>query len=524
MADFAYDLLDYPAHVHPQMHPARLAAIARLHGLRAASPADCDLLEVGCGDGLQLIVLALAYPRSRFTGIDLSQAAIARGEAMRRRLGLDNLRLLAADFTAWAADPGGYDYITAHGFWSWVPESVRQHLLATCAAHLRPHAVAYISYNALPGCHLRRILRDVLLHGTRQLADPHARLAQAQALLRWLAEDVLRQREGYAGVVLREAHDLLARTDAAVIFHDDLAATNDPIQFSDFMAQAEAHGLAFLAEADYHESDPRILPDPAARARLQALAGGDRLQQEQYLDFLKGRRFRQTLLCHAAAGARIEPDAAALPGLHAVGDLRLEPLPAQADPLAAQVPLRCLGPDGAELVVDHPLTKAVLQQLAAAWPQPRPVADLLATAAARLHVPPAADDTDAALAALLAGVQTGLLQLLCDPPAFVATPGERPCASPLVRLQLEAGADLVASLRPAMVRLDSHLTCELLRLLDGQRDHAALLRDLAARMAALPADTPDAPPPGDVAGWQARLAPILAQGLQQAARLGLLVA
>ena len=61
---FAYDQVEYPSLIHPQMHPSRLAAIARLHGIRAAAPGSCRLLEVGCGDGLQLITLAMAYPKA----------------------------------------------------------------------------------------------------------------------------------------------------------------------------------------------------------------------------------------------------------------------------------------------------------------------------------------------------------------------------------------------------------------------------------------------------------------------------
>ncbi len=83
---FAYDLLKYPAHIHQQMLPALLAPIARVHGVQAASPRKCHLLEVGCGDGLQLITLAMAYPDSRFVGVDMSTAAIARGEALRASL------------------------------------------------------------------------------------------------------------------------------------------------------------------------------------------------------------------------------------------------------------------------------------------------------------------------------------------------------------------------------------------------------------------------------------------------------
>ena len=71
-ATFAYDALQYPASIFPQMHHSRLAAIGRLHGLASASPRQCRLLEVGCGDGLQLITLALAYPQAQFVGVDLS--------------------------------------------------------------------------------------------------------------------------------------------------------------------------------------------------------------------------------------------------------------------------------------------------------------------------------------------------------------------------------------------------------------------------------------------------------------------
>src|SRR5262245_51950444 len=98
---FAYDVVDYPSHPQPQTHPARLAAIARLHGMSTASPARCRFLEVGCGEGATLLPLALAYPESTFVGIDLSGVAIARGEALRKGVGLPNLRIVAAELTQW---------------------------------------------------------------------------------------------------------------------------------------------------------------------------------------------------------------------------------------------------------------------------------------------------------------------------------------------------------------------------------------------------------------------------------------
>lgn len=76
-----------------------------------------------------------------------------------------------------------------------------------------------------------------------------------------------------------------------------------------------------------------------------------------------------------------------------------------------------------------------------------------------------------------------------------------------------------------MVRRESELTRELVRLLDGSRDRSALLRDLASSMAKQPV-------PGengietihDSDWWQEQLSTKLEQGLKHAARMALLVA
>lgn len=521
---FAYDILEYPAHVHPQMHPSRLAAIARLHCIPATSPAQCRLLEVGCGDGLQLITLAMAYPRSRFIGVDMSRAAIARGEAMRSRLGLDNLQLIAADLLTW--DPGAapYDYIVAHGFYSWVPESVRERLLALCNQSLAPAGIAYTSYNALPGCHIRRMMWETMKFHTREVDDPGEKIARARELLAWLEHDVIDSKQVYAEIVHHEARDLLKRTDTSVLFHDDMAAINRPLLFSDFMQQAARHHLAFLAEADYFEGNDKVLDAAEARERLARMSGGDLLLKEQYLDFLKGRRFRQTLLCHASVDIQREPVMAAAMRMDVVGQMRAELADGAALDLSKGSVVRFHNLDGAALVIDHPVAKAALALVGEAFPAPLAATDLLAHARARAASDASIDDDAAVLAhTLTAGFQMGLLILHCDAPRFATEAGERPRTSELARLQLDAGIDLLTSLRPSMVRLDSRLALELVRLLDGSRDRAAILRDLAARMAALPIPGDEGETFQSEDWWREQLTPKLEDGLQQTARMALLV-
>lgn len=521
---FAYDVLEYPSHVHPQMHPSRLAAIARLHGIAAASPTDCRLLEVGCGDGLQLVTLAMAYPRSRFVGVDMSQAAIARGEAIRARLGLDNLQLVAADLLEWNAGPVPYDYIVAHGFYSWVPDFVRERLLALCDQAMAPAGIAYVSYNALPGCHIRRMVWEMMKFHARDIDDPHGKIEHAQGFLAWLGHDALPSKLVYGEVVRHEARELLSRTDSSVLFHDDMAAINQPFLFSEFAAQARRHGLAYLAEADYFEMNDKVLESAEARERLSTLAGDDPLLKEQYLDFLKGRRFRQTLLCHERIPVQRDPSMPAALEMDVVAQLRAEIPEGTAPDLAAGVAIRFSNADGAALVIDHPVAKAALTLVGEAFPGPVAAAELLQSAR-KLCVSDAAVDDDAAVLAhtLTAAFQMGLLLLHCDAPRFATQAGEHPRTSALAQLQLDAGTDLVTSLRPSMVRLDSRLALELVRLLDGKRDRAAILHDLSQRMAALPM-------PDDAGGetfqpvewWQQQLAGKLEDGLQQTARMALL--
>src|SRR6476646_5937641 len=86
-----YDAVPYPGHAFAQTHPDRLATLAALFGLDAAPPADCRLLEIGCGDGGNLLPMAVQLPRSTFVGIDSSPLAIGRAREVATALGLGNV-------------------------------------------------------------------------------------------------------------------------------------------------------------------------------------------------------------------------------------------------------------------------------------------------------------------------------------------------------------------------------------------------------------------------------------------------
>lgn len=515
---FAYDVVDYPGHPRPQTQPDRLAAIARLHGIAAAAPGECRYLEVGCGDGSNLLPLAMAWPRSRFVGVDLSPVAVARGERLRARLGLSNLSLQVADLTRWTPPLEAFDYVVAHGFYSWVPGAVRDALLALCRERLSPQGVAYVSYNALPGCHVRRMMWDMLRHHVAGIEDPPQRLRQAFAMLQFLEHGLIGS-DTYSATVRAEIRQLVEQTDPAVLFHDDLAEINEPVSITTFVEHARRFGLEFLGEADYSESCEDAAPAGIVD-KLREMAATDVVRKEQYLDFLKGRRFRQTLLCRGDARPTSLPVREAAAGLAASGHVGHE-TPGQPPDLAEGVRVRFHEPRGSALSVDHPVAKAMLALIGEAAPAALPVATLLEQACARAgrEGAPSAADRDAALETLVLAFRLGLVMLRCDPPTFATRPGPRPRASALARAQLAEGHELVTTLQSSVVRLEDPATRALLGLLDGSRDRDALAADLAEALSRVP-DASGATVPA--ATWRQRLQGSLDAQLLKAAGLALL--
>lgn len=71
-----------------------------------------DVLDIGCGAGRALILMAQTYPASRFVGRDLADEAISLARAEADRLGLANVRFEAGDAAELGAR-GRYDLVTA---------------------------------------------------------------------------------------------------------------------------------------------------------------------------------------------------------------------------------------------------------------------------------------------------------------------------------------------------------------------------------------------------------------------------
>ena len=161
-----YDQVPYQSLSVPYTHPDRLATVATLLGLQPAPVERCRVLELGCASGGNIVPMAAQLTSSTFLGVDLSQRQVAAGRKILADLGLTNVELLHTDLRDLGSEVGTFDYIITHGVYSWVEPAIRDALLSLVKASLAEQGVAYISYNTLPGWHLRSIVRDAMrFHG-----------------------------------------------------------------------------------------------------------------------------------------------------------------------------------------------------------------------------------------------------------------------------------------------------------------------------------------------------------------------
>jgi SAM-dependent methyltransferase len=507
-APSTYDTIAYPSALYVQTHPDRLATIATLHGLSPAPVERASVLELGCGDGSNLIAMAYGLPEAHFTGIDLAAEPLRRGRRVTAEVGLKNISLLQFDVAKLPGALGHFDYIVAHGLYSWVPDAAREKILALCRALLTENGIAYISYNAYPGNHLRDLARQMMRFHIRQFREPLEQVRQGRTLLKFLG--VAKTAGGPWQDCVRHEFERVEKYMDAALYHDDLSAENRPFYFHEFAEAAAQHELQFLADADFSDGRVAGLAEEVAPL-LDQINRCEVTVREQYLDFIVGRNFRQDLLCHreVTVDRRLGPERVA--ALYAASD---------AGPVATDADLTGSRSEDfrrgtAVIATGDPLLKSALTTLARFWPARLKFGTLLSTVRSQSHagrrrVTTAEEDAHTLGEFLIRGYSIGFVDLHAHAGRFVSAVSECPEASRLARWQVEHGLG-VSSLRHQPLKIEDALGRELLRLLDGTRDHTALLQ--ALQSAATPAA--DAPPLS---------AAELDNSLRGLARLGLLEA
>lgn len=473
---YSYDETPYESYPFPQSHPDHLAALATVFGMKPQPVNKARIMELGCASGGNLIPAAYSFPESQFVGIELSERQVADGTRLIEALGLKNIEIKHINMMDMQKDFGTFDYIITHGVYSWVPDNVQEKMLQIMQDCLAPNGVAYISYNTYPGWHFRGMIRDMMLYHTAQFPDPQSKVAQARALLDFLHQSVPVENNAY-GIMLKNELDLLRMQKDYYLLHDHLEEENRPVYFHQFVERAGSHNLQYLGESDFSTmltmNFPRELQETLSRVT------NDILRTEQYLDFVRNRTFRQTLLCHKDVPLNRNLTPESIMPLHVACPAR--PETAKFDPMSRMAEKFTL-PDGRFLTTEALLIRAAFHHLSSIWPQSISFDELNGIARGMVSnlqiVDPASLERDKqALAGdILKCYAANLVVLRSHRLPFVREISERPKASDLVRNQVERQLFTVTNQLHEAVNIDI-LAAHMIKLMDGTRDRAALLDD-----------------------------------------------
>ena len=296
-----YSELGYKSMPFPYTTPATLEAYGALVGVSAPNPKTARVLELGATYGGNIISQALFNPDATFVGIELSQEQVEKGNEVIANAGLTNVSLIQSDIASIGSEIGTFDYIIAHGVYSWVDDGVKDALLRLIDEHLAEDGIAYISYNTYPGWHTMEEVRQLMMFSNRDKTQfnhkekvLHGKTIGSIVGSQILKYDNLKERNSKFLGALRS----IMQKDEYYVGHDHLEPNNDPVYFYQFNDHLAAHNLAYLCDADLTLSMVRSF-DADIADTLDKLALNDHVAQEQYLDFMLDTTFRKSIICKA---------------------------------------------------------------------------------------------------------------------------------------------------------------------------------------------------------------------------------
>ena len=449
-----YDRVAYPSSVFIQTHPERLAILMRLAGLTPAEPSRSRILEIGGGDCLNLLSFAAIWPECEAHGFDLSEVAIARGVRFARTAGLENVALVVEDIIkAQQRYPArSFDYVILHGVYAWVPDEVRAACMALIAHVLSDNGVAMVSYNAMPGGHVRLIMREMLMNVIEGIDDFEGRIEATRSFL----EDYAKPRDGddaLAKVLREQAGSMLNRPDS-VLFHDELGDCYYPQRLIEVAQAGEELGLRLLTDAgrnrhlDGFLKDGADLPEDADKAVLLAASRSD---------YEALRYFRHSLFVRAEQPIDRVIDAGRIADMYLTTRLQR-----QEDGTFMQ--------DGDRIEIADDELAAALERAASLAPERVPVSEITRNPE---H-----------LRVLLQLFAEWYVTLHPGSQPFPLDPGPHPETSPLVMAMLKMGELTVCTLEHRLLKIEQDELRGLLLAADGTRTVA----EIAAMDHGIPSD------------------------------------
>lgn len=322
--------IEYVQGFYPAQSPSRMVLACLLGGVEAALPppdAPVHYLELGCGRGLNALVIAASNPGWRVTAIDYNPIHVAIGAAAARAAGIGNLRFLEADLatlagSARAREVPEADFTSLHGVWTWVGPEVQHGIVRLLDEKVVPGGLVHVSYNAMPAWQSALGLQRLVIETGNRTAGRSDRQVGAGLAL---AREML----GTGAAYLADgslAKQLLERTETMsphYLAHEYMNRHWRPVFHADLCRALDGAKLDWVAAANPLENFPELMLSAEQRAVFERQ--DDPLMRELVKDMCVPRQFRQDVFVR---GARRVPPARRDAALRA---LELVPIVSPAD-------------------------------------------------------------------------------------------------------------------------------------------------------------------------------------------------
>ncbi len=495
----SYDTMPYPSKFFVKTHPDHLATLAEIFGMEAKNPENCRVLELGCGNGSNLISHAYSLKDSHFVGIDISSKHIKQAKKWAEELDIENVEFYELDLMKMDTETfGKFDYIVAHGLISWIPDFVRERVFDIYEEMLAPNGIGYLSYNALPGSHIRNMVREIMRFHTRGIEEPLEKLQESIKFLSLVTEHT-NERKIFQSILDFELNRHFQR-DPSDIYHDDLSECYRPFYFHEFAQKLDEHDLQYLSEAEFFAMFGKNY-SPEIQEFINQKE--DLIEREQYLDLFCGRSFRQTVFCRQEVELNRNIDAKMLDRFYVGSPLKPE---SENIELTSHKAEKFKGQQNLGIEIEHPPTKTALHHLSEIWGKSIAMPELLQTARQKL------EDSDyktedwekefgITRAIMYQIIQTtDLIKLRSRQIEADQEAGETPQLNKLNRWQLGIG-DNVTTPFGFNISIDDEVSKKLLELLDGTRGRDELFRETSAYIKTFDAEEQKKYPLDNLDGW-----------------------
>lgn len=311
----------YTTGFYREIAPGWLSTAAMLLGHR---PPDTTRpfrwAELGCGHGLSANIFAASHPHGEFHGFDFNPSHVESGRRLAASTGLGNAHFHELSFEDMANAPEGrlpqFDFMVAHGIWSWVSPATREQMMAAIRRYLAPGGLLYVSYNTLAGWTAMLPVQKFIREYAR--VHPGNSAEVTQAAIGYVREMIKGDAAFFAGHPSVAARlEATASMDGRYLAHEYLNANWDPTTFTQVQDVLGEAKVGYIGSATLIENIDAVAVPPATLKLIQGT--NDLRMREMIRDFGSNRAFRRDLYRRGTDQPLSGEQREMLDGVHLVG-------------------------------------------------------------------------------------------------------------------------------------------------------------------------------------------------------------